>query len=106
MYARQEPAELYTRKVLAGRRTYFVDAKTTRGGDPYLTLTELRKSSPLGEQGQARAKIRVYKEDIVRVQEALSDVVGYIRRLLPDFDFEHPKREPLQHEAPTHASQQ
>ena len=35
--------EIYSKAVRAGKRTYFFDVKSTRGGDLYLTITESKK---------------------------------------------------------------
>ena len=35
--------EIYSNAVRAGKRTYFFDVKSTRGGDYYLTITESKK---------------------------------------------------------------
>ena len=38
-----EREELYSQRVRAGKRTYFFDVRTTRGGDYYVTITESKK---------------------------------------------------------------
>ena len=35
-----EREEIYSERVRAGKRTYFFDVKSTRGGDYYVTITE------------------------------------------------------------------
>ena len=35
--------EIFSRKLRAGRRTYFFDVKSTRAEDYYLTITESKK---------------------------------------------------------------
>ena len=34
---------LFSKSVRAGKRTYFFDVRSTRGGDYYLTITESKK---------------------------------------------------------------
>ena len=34
-----EREEIYSERVRAGKRTYFFDVKSTRGGDYYVTIT-------------------------------------------------------------------
>ena len=52
--------EIFSKRVRAGKRTYFIDVKSTRGNDYYLTITESKR-----KQGNhfIRHKIFLYKED-------------------------------------------
>ena len=36
--------EVFSKRVKAGKRTYFFDVKTTRGKDLYLTITESKRT--------------------------------------------------------------
>jgi len=38
-----EREEIYSKRVRAGKRTYFIDVKATRSQDYYLTITESKK---------------------------------------------------------------
>lgn len=72
---------LYTRVVKAGHRTYFIDVKSTRTKDLFLSLTELRKKSVQGTTINERNKVFVFKEDIEKFSEALKDVLAKIDEL-------------------------
>ena len=51
---------VYTKMVKAGHRTYFIDVKTTRSNDLFLSITELRKKiTPTGAINE-RNKVFVY----------------------------------------------
>ena len=73
----REREEVFSRKVRAGKRTYFFDVKATRSGDYYLTLTESKKR--LEDGVFVKHKIFVYKEDFEKFTEGLNETVEYIR---------------------------
>lgn len=57
-------AQILSKAVKAGRRTYFFDVRATRGDDYFLTITESRKiTAPDGTSSYDRHKIFLYKED-------------------------------------------
>ncbi len=74
--------EIYSKSVRAGKRTYFFDVKSTRGGDHYLTLTESKKK--FDQEGNFRFekhKIFLYKEDFEKFSDGLTDVLEKIAEL-------------------------
>ena len=52
--------EVFSKKVRAGKRTYFFDVKATKGDDYYVTITESKKRYEDG--GYVKHKIFLYKE--------------------------------------------
>lgn len=73
----KEREEVFSKKVRAGKRTYFFDVKATRSNDYYVTITESKKRF---EDGQfIKHKIFLYKEDFEKFAEGLQDVVEYIK---------------------------
>lgn len=78
--------EVYSRRVPAGKRTYFFDVKSTRSGeDFFLTITESKR---VGEHRYEKHKIFLYKEDFAKFVSAVHDVIGHIKtELLPEYDF-------------------
>ena len=84
-FARQLDGEDYGDQILsksikAGRRTYFFDVKSTRGGDYFLTITESRKMTR--EDGSVafdRHKIFLYKEAFTKFTEGLAEVIDFIK---------------------------
>lgn len=77
--------EVFSRRVPAGRRTYFFDVKTTRSGDDYfITITESKRNG----ESYTKHKIFLYKEDFGKFAAALHDAIGHVRdNYLPDYDF-------------------
>lgn len=86
---REDRDMIYSKRVRAGKRTYFFDVRSTRSNDYYLTVTESRRQQRDGEQVYEKSKMFVYKEDFNKFVEALQDTVNHIKtELLPDFDFD------------------
>lgn len=78
--------EVYSKPVKAGRRTYFFDVKSTRGGDYFLTITESRKSTDRdGNASYDKHKIFLYKEDFAKFAEGFEEVVNYVKKAKPEF---------------------
>lgn len=74
-------AQILSKAVKAGRRTYFFDVRATRGDDYFLTITESRKiTAPDGTSSYDRHKIFLYKEDFSKFADGLHEVVEFIRR--------------------------
>lgn len=85
--------DVYSKKIRAGkRRTYFIDVKTTKGDDYYLSITESKKK--FDGEGYERHKIFIYKEDFNKFLKAIEDAVSYIKTdLMPGYDFDAFDRE-------------
>ena len=73
----KEREEVFSKKVRAGKRTYFFDVKATRSNDYYVTITESKKRFEDGVF--IKHKIFLYKEDFEKFAEGLNDVVEYIK---------------------------
>ena len=72
--------KILSKAIKAGRRTYFMDVKATRGGDYFLTITESRKmSQPDGSFSFDRHKIFLYTEDFAKFTEGLTEVLDFIK---------------------------
>ena len=69
--------EIFTRRVRAGKRTYFFDVKATKSEkDFYITITESKR---VGEEEYEKHKLFLYKEDFEKFINALSEPVGYVQ---------------------------
>ena len=79
--------EVYSKRVLAGKRTYFFDVKSTRSGeDFFITITESKR---VGENRYEKHKVFLYKEDFGKFVSAMHEVIDHIRNeRLPDYDFQ------------------
>jgi hypothetical protein len=86
-FNKNESQEIFSKKIRAGKRTYFFDVKSTRGKDYFITITESKKSFEDGNF--VKHKIFLYKEDFNKFVEALSETVNYIKTdLMPDYNFD------------------
>src|SRR5437764_871416 len=77
---RQE--ELFSKKIRAGRRTYFFDVKATRSNDYYLTITESKRF--MGDDGSPvyeKHKVFLYREDIDNFLQGLTESLESIKQL-------------------------
>jgi hypothetical protein len=69
--------EIYTKRVRAGKRTYFFDVKSTKSEkDFYITITESKR---VGEEEYEKHKIFLYKEDFEKFRDALDESVDFVR---------------------------
>jgi len=86
--------EIFSKKVKAGKRTYFFDVKSTRSNDYYLTITESKRKMNGENFTYEKHKIFLYKEDFFKFVEALNESVDHVKNeLLPDVDFEQYEKE-------------
>lgn len=76
-YDNKEREEVFSKKVRAGKRTYFFDVKATRSNDYYITVTESKKR--LEDGVFIKHKIFLYKEDFEKFSEGLLETVAYIK---------------------------
>lgn len=76
-YENKEREEVFSKKVRAGKRTYFFDVKSTRSNDYYITVTESKKR--LEDGVFVKHKIFLYKEDFEKFAEGLTETVEYIK---------------------------
>ncbi|KYG73942.1 MULTISPECIES: DUF3276 family protein [Roseivirga] len=80
--------EIFSKRVRAGKRTYFFDIKATRSNDYYLTITESKRKFKDDGFSYEKHKIFLYKEDFHKFVDALNEAVGHVKdELLPDVDF-------------------
>jgi hypothetical protein len=87
--------EIFSKRVRAGKRTYFFDVKSTRSSDYYITITESRRYQKDGGFTYEKHKMFLYKEDFDKFLEALKESVDHVKtELLPDFDFSQFDKEP------------
>jgi|JI9StandDraft_1071089.scaffolds.fasta_scaffold163282_1 hypothetical protein len=69
--------DLFTEKVLAGKRTYFIDLKEKHNGDHLVKITESRKN-----EGEAiRSTVMIFQEDFDKFFEAMDKIRNNIKQL-------------------------
>ncbi len=67
---------VFSRRVRAGKRTYFFDVKSTKSvKDFYLVITESRR---LSEEKYEKHKIFLYKEDFSKFIDALRETTQHV----------------------------
>ncbi len=72
--------EIFTKRVRAGKRTYFFDVKATKSEkDFYITITESKR---VGDDEYEKHKIFLYKEDFDKFREALEETVVQVNQQL------------------------
>lgn len=86
-FNKNERQEIFSKKIRAGKRTYFFDVKATKANDYYITITESKKRQDNGMF--VKHKIFLYKEDFNKFLEALTETVNHVKTdLMPEYDFE------------------
>ena len=79
MTKNQDYKEIFSKKVRAGRRTYFFDVKSTKAEDYYLNITEsIKDTNDHGEFSYRKHKIFLYKEDFNNFRKAFNEVSDFI----------------------------
>ena len=80
--------EIFSKRVKAGKRTYFFDVKSTKSNDYYLTITESKRRMQGDNFVFEKNKIFLYKEDFGKFIEALQNAVDHVKYdLMPEVDF-------------------
>ncbi len=78
--------QICTKVIRAGKRTYFLDVKATRGDDYFLTITESRKrTNPDGSNTFSRHQMYLYKEDFGKFMEGLTEMIDFIKEHKPEY---------------------
>ena len=84
----EDREQIYSKRVRAGKRTYFFDVRSTRANDYYLTITESRRHPQGDGFTYEKHKLFLYKEDFDKFIGALQESVDHVKtELMPDFDF-------------------
>lgn len=80
--------EIYSQRVRAGKRTYFIDVKSTKSNDYYLTITESKRRFKDDGYFYEKHKIFLYKEDFNKFALALQNSIDHVKNdLMPGYDF-------------------
>lgn len=96
-YNKDDRQEIYSKKIRAGKRTYFFDVKSTKGNDYFITITESKKRFEDGSY--VKHKIFLYKEDFNKFTEALNETVNHVKtELMPEYNFDEFSRENYNHD--------
>jgi hypothetical protein len=86
-FRKGDQQEIFSKKIRAGKRTYFFDVKSTKGNDYFITITESKKRFDDGSF--VKHKIFLYKEDFNKFMEALTETVNHVKtELMPEYNFD------------------
>ncbi len=92
-YKDSDKTEIFSKRVRAGKRTYFFDVKATRSNDYYLTITESKRKYKEDGFTYEKHKIFLYKEDFDKFGDALIETINHVKEeLMPEIDFEQFKQ--------------
>jgi hypothetical protein len=70
---------LFSKRVKAGRRIYFIDIKRNKKGDLYLSISEKRKEK---DGSVKRTRVIVFEEDVMKFEDAFNEVVVDLKKRL------------------------
>ncbi len=78
---RSENEILFSRVVKAGKRVYYLDVKSDRNDEYYISMTESKRIKD-GNEGERpvfeKHKIFLYREDIIKFLSALTDAAQFV----------------------------
>ncbi len=87
MEENRDQNSIFSKRVKAGKRTYFFDVRATKSNDYFLTITESTRKFDDGNY--VKSKIFLYKEDFNKFLEALNETVKHVKsELLPEYNFD------------------
>lgn len=71
----------FSKRIRAGKRTYYFDVKATRSNDYYITITESKRKPGESEDRPffEKHKLFLYKEDFDKFTEGLHEALDFIR---------------------------
>ena len=77
---RERQEDIYSQAIRAGKRTYFLDVKSTKSEELYLTITESKRrfDTELGKFKYEKHKVFLFKEDFEKFTDGLKDVIQFI----------------------------
>ncbi|MFZ8825782.1 MAG: DUF3276 family protein [Candidatus Caldipriscus sp.] len=70
---------LFSKRVKAGRRIYFIDVKRNKKGNLYLAISEKRKEK---DGSVKRTRVIVFEEDVMKFEDAFNEVVVDLKKRL------------------------
>jgi len=73
-----ERKELFSEKIIAGRRTYFFDVKESIDGTRYLVISE---SKQISEEDYEHHRIMVFQEHIPIFVKGLNKALKFMKRI-------------------------
>jgi hypothetical protein len=81
-YDQTQPRDaFFSKRIRAGKRTYYFDVKATRGNDFYITITESKRKPGESEDRPffEKHKLFLYKEDFEKFTDGLNEALDFIK---------------------------
>ncbi len=72
---------LFTKRVKAGKRVYFIDVKRNRKGDLYMAISEKRR---MKDGSVKRTRVIVFQEDLLKFEDAFNEVLVDMKKRLSE----------------------
>ncbi|MCQ2359910.1 MAG: PUR family DNA/RNA-binding protein [Paludibacteraceae bacterium] len=105
---REDKEIVFSKTVKAGKRVYYLDVKKDRRSDLFLSITESKRKS-VSEDGQfifEKHKIFLYKEDFDKFEEAMTEVLSYMRSAMPAVETPEEEAPVAEAEAPAEPTEE
>lgn len=78
--------DVYSRKIRAGKRSYFFDVKLSKNNLYYVAITESIKQQNSNEYKKHR--VVIYPEDFNKFLDAAQEVIDRVKtKYMPDYDY-------------------
>ena len=89
----EESKDIYSQKIKAGKRVYYIDIKYNNAY--YIQLTESVKENKDDTQNNFKKfRIVIYPEDFNKIEKALSATIKHFKeKIMPNFDYDKFSRE-------------
>ncbi len=96
---------IFSRVIKAGKRTYYIDVRSTKKKDMYITICESKKIYLEGHERPVfdKRKIHLYKEDFDKFAESLLEAINHVKVNHPDIvnsDVRNRNHQPYRGEEP------
>ncbi len=103
-YSKGRQEDIYSQAIRAGKRTYFLDVKSTKAEELYLTITESKRwyNNDEGKYQYEKHKLFLFKEDFEKFMEGLRNSIEFIEKGKKDF-VNSPSEEEIEVEEPTYS---
>lgn len=67
---------LFSTRVSAGRRTYFIDVKSAKNAKPFLKITQ----SEINGEEKKKTTLNIFESEITPLNSALNEAVDFIHQ--------------------------
>lgn len=67
---------LFSTRVAAGRRTYFIDVKSAKNSKPFLKITQ----SEINGEERKKVNLNVFESEVTNFHQALNEAVDFINQ--------------------------